>query len=498
MEKSFQQSDEFQVPAVGRKRIAIYNGSLGQLDRVYVRGQIIDIPVLDTHLDQEWDIFCMLPENLIHRFRAIQDINMAPVRSPRIRIEIIPYEGSEKIAKLIEMPAIATYENFAGDGSGNFELPMKKIKEGLESGRYLVRTYIKGIDSIRQNLADLANLSPQKLFDPRIPVGFGRLRILPKNYEGFVIISDIDKTFLNTKFESRQGLLETLLERIENKKPIPGMDEYYRVIKKYEYPLIFISASPTFFHRVLEGVFKKFQISPDGIYLKKLINPISSISTKIFHILTNLNDYMNQNIEDMLNRSMKFLNATLQSIMEQTGYKLKVLLYMRKMQPTYSKEVLIGDNSESDYLIFTLYQILLSGIIPDEEIVNFLYNLKPKDKEIINRDLAIEIYELVKENHRIHRTINPVKNVFIHKIYNTPNQDEMYKMIEKITHKSTELLEKSNIKLPVVYHNMGELALLSYEKNIIFKKDFLELISYFKKIQPDEFNKIEKKIKDIQ
>ncbi len=496
MEKEI--NNELNVPIVGRKRIVLFNGFTGQSERLNIKGQIVDVPVLESYLEDQWDIFCMLPQSMINRFRAIQDINMGTVRNPRIQIDVIPYEN-KSIIELSEMKPIASIPNFSANSTGIFEFPLKKIVPKLESGKYLLRTYLKGTDSIRQNFLDLAFLTTNtsKLFSGQYPLGFGRLRILPENYEGFIIISDIDKTFLNTKFEDRQGLLETLLERIENKKPITGMDSFFRVIKRYDYPLIFISASPSFFHRVLEGVFKRYNIPIEGLYLKKINNPVSNISNKIVQVVFNFNEYLNQSINEMLNRSIKFLNATMQSMVDQTAYKLIVLLKLRKMQPTFSKEIFIGDNTESDFLIITLYQILLQGLISEDEIPNFLYNLRFKNKEVISKDMAYQIFELVKENYTIHGKINPIYATFIHLAYESPDQNEIYRLIEESLNFKIDELQNKKIQIPLVYKNMWELSLLCYNKNIIKKNDFLELSNEYMKVDYNQKKAIEQKLREI-
>ncbi len=65
---------------------------------------------------------------------------------------------------------------------------------------------------------------------------------------------------------------------------------------------------------------------------------------------------------DPLGRAQKkFLGASYQSLFDQMSYKLSILLYDRIYQPTSSKEILLGDNTESDYMIFTLYQLICLG-----------------------------------------------------------------------------------------------------------------------------------------
>jgi hypothetical protein len=57
MEKEKELNNEFNLPIVGKKRIALYNGFVGQSDRVEIKGQVVDIPVLENYLNENWIFF---------------------------------------------------------------------------------------------------------------------------------------------------------------------------------------------------------------------------------------------------------------------------------------------------------------------------------------------------------------------------------------------------------------------------------------------------------
>ncbi len=474
-------NDSINVPILGRKRIALYPGSLGIYDLLNIQGQIIDVPILENYLNEDWDIFCMLPNSLINRFRAIQDTSISTVRNPRLQIEIIQPKKLSNFLELSEIDSLLNISDIIANNTGNFELILKTFHNELPPGQFLIRTRIKGTNSLRQSFFDLAFLatSTNQFIDENQIIGFGRLKIIPQNYNGYIVISDIDKTFLDTKIENREGLIETLLERIENKKSIKGMEEIYRILNEKQIPLIFISASPEFFRRTLEGVFKKYKISIDGLYLKKMTNPVNNITSKMIQIFFNFQEYINQNISEMMDRSIKFINTMLQSYVDQTAYKLITLLKIYKTIPPNAKLIFIGDNTESDFLIFILFQLLLIQFIDEDKIDEYLYNLKFKEKNIISRDNAILIKKLTIENQKIHEFNNPVFSIFIHRAYEKPDQEEMFEIIENTLAITINKLLEKKIFIPQIYNNSKELSIKLKSYQIFNEEDFHKFNNYY-------------------
>lgn len=476
--------NEADVPIVGRRRIALLNGACGTSNRVRIEGEILDVPVLQSHLNEPWSRTAMLPKSLMRRFRAVQDAGIAPVRSPKLKIEILPANSENPETDT----ALFVWNDVSPKGGTRFSIEAKEY-DFVPEGQYLLRFSLLGVDSIRQHVTDLAFLGTgsSQYSQKNTLVGFGRLKVLADDFNGILITSDIDQTFLNTKIESRQGLVDTLFERIESKEALPGMDTYYRELRAHNLPLFFISASPNFFRRTLEGVFEEFKIDHDGLFLKNLLGPLNNIARKGLEILANLEDYVGQNINQAMERSVKFLGSTMQSMVDQITYKLTVLLEQRTMMPTHSQEVLIGDNTESDYFIFTVYQYLLLGNINSEEVEDYFYHLNFHNREAVTRDSAKRIRTLVDHNIAIHGKINPVKSVWIHKALPDMNQPKMIASLLPAIPNLESLLEAGLILPPIGYENAFELSLLSLNEKLIEPESVVKVATACKdKVLRDE------------
>lgn len=470
MNNETQQSPSTGVPEIGRRRIALFTGACGTAQRVRIHGQIFDVPVLQSHLYEPWSPTAMLPRSMIRRFRAVQDAGITPVRGARLRLEVLPADTED----LKSAPPLAVWHDIAPQKGTSFTVETGDFP-ALKPGRYLLRIVLLGVDSIRQHMSDLAYLGTgsSQYSQKDTVIGYARLRILSDDFTGPVVTSDIDQTFLDTKIDSRQGLMETLFERIESKRSLPGMEQFYRALDTENVPLFFLSASPSFFRRTLEGVFERFQINHDALFLKDLLGPINSIVRKTLEVLSNIEDYMTQNMNEAMERSARFLGSTMQSIVDQIAYKLTVLLEQRTMMPTGSQEVLIGDNTESDYFIFTIYQHLLLGNVATDKIEDYFYHLNFHEREAINRDSAKRIASLVEQNLSVHGAINPVKAVWIHQVKPEMGSAEMHQAMLEATPDLRASIEAGNISLPVAYKNAFELTLLAIDASLLQVEDLM-------------------------
>ncbi len=428
-----------------KKRVALLNGACGQADRVRIAGQIVDIPITRSQIDEEWDILHNLPRSLRELIRPIQDFSMMSVRRPRLQIEILTatpkrYQniaGEDADADTVDADGEdhgdrviwSSGEIIAGD-EGFFEVDPSAAAERLAPGDYVTRVILRGIHSVRQSVADLAYIgnSDSLILKQDMPIGYGRLRILPNEYDGRLLTSDIDQTFLNTPIHSTQGLMDTLFETPKEKTPITGLPEFYRQAQQ-EIPLLFISASPHFFRRTLSAVFDHHDIEFSGLHLKYLLSTFDNILKKITSSILNLNDVLSQGVSTSLERTLKFLGSSLASLFDHISYKLTTLLENRLMQPTNTREILMGDNKESDFFIFTLYQYLLLGELTGSALENYLYRLNFLDREALTRDAAKRIARLVERNLEVHGPVNSVEHVWINLSRNEPAFEEMEKLI---------------------------------------------------------------------
>ena len=142
---------------------------------------------------------------------------------------------------------------------------------------------------------------------------------------------DLDKTYLDTDFDSLGGLLRTALQRPADKENIPGSSELLRELRLAAAGnalIYFISGSP----RQMRGVLTE-KLKLDGIHFDGFI------------------------LKDNLNN---LLRLRFRAIKEQVGYKLPALLGARVGAPEGSRETLFGDDAERDALVYSLYADLLA------------------------------------------------------------------------------------------------------------------------------------------
>ncbi|MBE7437249.1 MAG: hypothetical protein HS115_02250 [Spirochaetales bacterium] len=427
-----EQESSREVP-VDKKRIALFNGACGQSGHIVITGQVVDIPITESHRDEEWDLYTPIPYSQKKKIRPIQDFGMSGVRRPRLQLEVLNH-GSRNLRphELDSVEVLFTSEEFKGNDNSFFSYD---LKADLPPGNYLIRIILRGVDSLRQSVSDLSFIgnSDSLILKRDIPIGYGPVRILPADYSGYIISSDIDQTFLDTRIGSTQGLMETLFETPESKQAIPGMPEFIREILRAQnppYPLHFISASPHFFRRTLSTVFDDLDIHFSSLNLKYLASTVENVFKKTFDTIFHFDDLIKGGVSTAINRTMKFLGSSIQSLYDQIAYKLTTLLENRLTQPRLAREVLLGDNTESDFLIFSLYQHILLGHIKGEDLENFLYKLNFQEREALTRDAARGIAELAAACLKKHGQHNSVVAVWINQAFEHPDQSEMRALIE--------------------------------------------------------------------
>ena len=415
---------------VDKKRIALLNGACGRSHWVLVSGQVVDIPVTSTQKAEVWDPLLALPISQKKKIRPIQDFGMAGVRRARLKLEILAAGAAARDAD--SEPVIFSSEPFTTGDNSFFQVA---LDTSLQPGHYVVRVVLLGIDSLRQSISDLAYIgdSNSLILKKDVVIGHGRLTILSDDYAGYVVTSDIDQTFLNTRIDSNRGLVGTMFEEPQDKQPLPGMPELFREMQRGPrgpMPLFFISASPHFFRRSLSSLFDQLDVTYTGLNLKYLMNTFDSVVRKTFQAVMNLDDIFSQGLQGAVERSLKFLGSSLDSLFDHISYKLSTLLENRLMQPTGARELLIGDNTESDYFIFTLYQYLMTGAIPSDGLEDYLYRLRFLDREALTRDSAKVICRLAQRTLERHGGVNSVAEVWINQARPEPTEEVMRRLLE--------------------------------------------------------------------
>ena len=163
-----------------------------------------------------------------------------------------------------------------------------------------------------------------------------------------VFVWDLDKTYLDTKFESLRGLVRTALEKAFQKKNVPGTASLALALKdyvedKYHYnrlAIYFITASPPQLEAKIHEKVQLDGIEPFGIFCK----------------------------DNMQNLRPK----RLWRLTKQVGYKLQALLQMRLRLKENVRQILWGDDSESDAVIYSLYSDICARRREKEELVAIL------------------------------------------------------------------------------------------------------------------------------
>lgn len=173
------------------------------------------------------------------------------------------------------------------------------------------------------------------------------VQLLANDYQGAVVRSDIDLTYLDTHFLHKRDMLKLLAQAADERKTLPAMEKVYPALRagasgKEDRPLVFVSGSPRFFKRILESKMVIDGVEQNGILLK-------AFEEIAYTQLINLDP-------ERIGTALK----------EQVGYKLGHLLRGRMDLPTKAAEILMGDDSEADFVVYSIYHRLMAGELDGE------------------------------------------------------------------------------------------------------------------------------------
>lgn len=177
-----------------------------------------------------------------------------------------------------------------------------------------------------------------------------------------VFVWDLDKTYLDTPLESLRGLVKTAIEKAFQKRNIPGTAVLVRALRnswrelgqsRQDFPIYFITASPPQLEKRIHGKLNLDGIYPYGIFFK-------------------------DNLKNLRPSRWWRLN-------QQIGYKLYALLQLRMRLKPAVKQIMWGDDSESDAVIYSLYSDLCTRRFKPDEFRQILTKLKvtPEQTEMI-------------------------------------------------------------------------------------------------------------------
>jgi len=171
-------------------------------------------------------------------------------------------------------------------------------------------------------------------------------RVLEPGWSGDVVVCDIDRTYLYTRFSSMKNMLRIPLQWAVDKVDIAGLKRLLQELRRgprrrsRHTPLFFISASPPQMRDVIQRKMLMDGVEYDGTTFKDWAGVLRS--------------------------------GKLRRMREQVGFKVTALFHGRLALPRRAREVLIGDDLESDALAYSLYSDILSGRLPEGQVMAVL------------------------------------------------------------------------------------------------------------------------------
>lgn len=194
-----------------------------------------------------------------------------------------------------------------------------------------------------------------------------------------VFLWDLDKTYLDTRFESFSGLLKTAFEKAFQKKNVPGTSVLVKSLADHwklrfpgqSFPIYFITGSPPQMEKKIAEKVKLDGVEPFGIFCK-------------------------DNLQNL--RPKRLWRLT-----QQIGYKIQALMQLRLHLQEEVKQVLWGDDSESDAIIYSLYSDICSRRLEEKDIRQVLKSLHVIGSQL---DAILALQEQIP-------TKDPVSKVYI-------------------------------------------------------------------------------------
>ena len=162
------------------------------------------------------------------------------------------------------------------------------------------------------------------------------------------IISDVDKTYLETKFASKTDLLKIAFESHEDKVTVHGASELMQILSASDLKIggnlaiHFVSASPPQLRNTIEMKLSGDKVSWNSTTFK---NQTYNLRKRRFHLLRN-----------------------------HVSYKCATILSLFQNSPENTEIYMIGDNAEKDAFIYFLVKLVLEKKITNEMFEDILIN----------------------------------------------------------------------------------------------------------------------------
>lgn len=183
---------------------------------------------------------------------------------------------------------------------------------------------------------------------------------------------DLDKTYLQTEFDTLRQLVRTALQKAHEKKAVPGAAALIRELRSSgDSRLCIVSGSPTQMRAVLAE-----KLHLDGVEFDELV--------------------LKDNLKNLVRGRFKALRG-------QVGYKLPVLLRSRANAPAEAEEVLFGDDAEADAFIYSLYADMVARRVGEPVVYQVLQAAEVYEDDITR---VMKVWESIPQ-------ADPVRRIFI-------------------------------------------------------------------------------------
>ena len=180
---------------------------------------------------------------------------------------------------------------------------------------------------------------------------------------------DLDKTYLDTDFQSVRGVVRAATEAAHRKRALPGAATLLRALSHAsETKVTVLSGSPRQMKRVLSE-----KLALDGVRFDEMV--------------------LKDNVGNV--RRGRF-----RAIRGQFGYKLPALLRARSKTPASATEVLFGDDVEADALVYSVYADAVMGRIGAAQVSRIMERAGAYPDEI---DATLDVLALVPRAEAVER-----------------------------------------------------------------------------------------------
>ena len=240
------------------------------------------------------------------------------------------------------------------------------------SERYAARTdhfgFFEVLVTLRQPVDTRTIFTARAFLGDHLLAGTGHCFVLPEEDSGPVLVSDIDKTYLESIIRSPRDIVRMMARPGKVRRPLPGMPAFTAALTRWPdgVPLVFLSGTPFFFKRSLEDRFFRDGLTLTGLFLRPPSPPIEKELTT------------------------DELALFLDSLHYQFGFKVLTILQLLKDLPNRTELLLWGDDNQHDPQVYATISGWLEGTLTAGQVLDLAdrYQTLPQQRADLASVLA--------------------------------------------------------------------------------------------------------------